>query len=530
MIRFPYMVVVTLLSILLCAHFSYAQCPPVACDQTNPGTTINSTFAGEVICVTSSPGGNINTNIAHNDVSIYVCVSGVTFNTITPKSGFLFDAGHSSSSVIVNSINYNEGDIEFRSSGGGRLIVLGANMNNGPVNFTSTNESELRLQFSISTANQINLEIDTNSSIRVNSNMTISDGNINVRQGGSFGVNGYFHGNGTDVSIVNYDSMYVDGEFYVQGANAFQNACGEGVLEVGGDFRLNSNSSLLNNGTIRASSTRINSNAGPITMGTGSKYIIAGAIEAQNTDDVFEYSGDAGECAYVEFGSVNNWNFDLSADSEIHYCGPAAGSRPGDATVSCTCNSTPVYCDPFFPVEFAYIRAYELGGVNKVIWATIQEENNSHFIVESSVDGVNFNEIGRVQGSGTTNQFISYEFVDASTYTSSVVYYRIKQVDFDGEYDHSSVASVYTSGTNLAQLVENPISAGSDILLLFSELGGTYNVKVVDAIGRLHTDQFVEVASDKLQTIGLHQGLAIGVYHIIINDGTQSQVIKVLID
>lgn len=512
-----------------CSLMVYSQCPPtgVTCDQTNPGTNINTNFAGEVICITTSPGSNINSNINHDDVKVYVCTGGVVFNGFSPRSGFEMHALNPSGVVGIGTVNFNNPNTYFYAEGGGELRMFGANMNSGPTNFYSGNESQLRLLFSINTANQVNVDIDTNSTGYINGNVTISNGDFNIRQGASLGVNGDFHGNGTNVRVINYDSVYVANEFYVQGTNAFQNACGESILEVGGDFRLNSSSSLINEGTIRSNSLRINSSAGPISMGEGSNFI-AGSIDAMNTKDAFEFTGGGGECALVDFTTINNWNFDLTADVKIHYCGPATGSKPGSATISCVCTSTPVYCDATLPVTFVYVKAVEGISGNRVLWATSSEENNSHFIVQRSLDGRVYEDVGVVQGSGTVTELTSYEFTDATSPMNENVYYRIKQVDYDGEYLFSTVVDVRTDRGEFVQIFENPITAGEDIKLLFGK-AGEYNVKMVDIVGRLYVDDYFDLVEGELISIKTDSDLFTGVFHLIISSGDESKVIKVLV-
>jgi len=80
---------------------------------------------------------------------------------------------------------------------------------------------------------------------------------------------------------------------------------------------------------------------------------------------------------------------------------------------------------------------------NKVIlkWKTASEINNSHFIIEKSYNAYHFSPIGNINGAGNSNQPIHYIFEDYST-DSAIVYYRLKQVDYDGQYDYSNIVSV----------------------------------------------------------------------------------------
>lgn len=67
----------------------------------------------------------------------------------------------------------------------------------------------------------------------------------------------------------------------------------------------------------------------------------------------------------------------------------------------------------------------------KLNWETSTELNNSHFIVERSVDGFDWEEVVKVLGEGNSVVNVSYTTYDNSP-LFGVSYYRLKQVDFDG--------------------------------------------------------------------------------------------------
>ncbi|NNE29807.1 MAG: T9SS type A sorting domain-containing protein [Saprospiraceae bacterium] len=68
-------------------------------------------------------------------------------------------------------------------------------------------------------------------------------------------------------------------------------------------------------------------------------------------------------------------------------------------------------------------------------WVTASEENNDYFEIQRSRDGVSFEAIAKVEGQGTTDKVNSYKFVDSSPLGKN--YYRLKQVDFNGQFDYS---------------------------------------------------------------------------------------------
>ena len=74
-------------------------------------------------------------------------------------------------------------------------------------------------------------------------------------------------------------------------------------------------------------------------------------------------------------------------------------------------------------------------------WAIATEKNCSHYIIEHSKDGITFSSIGEETGAGTTTERQDYDF----THDNPVIgmnYYRLKQVDFDGKYEYSTIVSV----------------------------------------------------------------------------------------
>lgn len=90
-------------------------------------------------------------------------------------------------------------------------------------------------------------------------------------------------------------------------------------------------------------------------------------------------------------------------------------------------------------------------------WTTASEINNDYFIVEKSIEGLNFEAIGKVSGNGNSVNLINYKFLDQNT-ESQVVYYRLKQVDFNGEFEYSPIIT-FSNKQNLKviQCYPNPV-------------------------------------------------------------------------
>jgi hypothetical protein len=84
-------------------------------------------------------------------------------------------------------------------------------------------------------------------------------------------------------------------------------------------------------------------------------------------------------------------------------------------------------------------------------WETASETNNNYFEIQKSDDGKNWVFVSIVQGSGNSTQEIKYQYIDNST-ESKLTYYRLKQVDFNGNYKYSRVISVSNCSEYFSEL------------------------------------------------------------------------------
>lgn len=66
-----------------------------------------------------------------------------------------------------------------------------------------------------------------------------------------------------------------------------------------------------------------------------------------------------------------------------------------------------------------------------ILWATASEKDNAWFIIERSADGINFEQIAKIAGSGNTSSPVYYNHKDSNP-NNGVNYYWIKQIDFNG--------------------------------------------------------------------------------------------------
>ena len=78
-------------------------------------------------------------------------------------------------------------------------------------------------------------------------------------------------------------------------------------------------------------------------------------------------------------------------------------------------------------------------------WSTETETNLSHFIVERSIDGINFSDAALVFAYDNTTTKSDYAFADnISKLQSAVVYYRISSIGSDGKNQYSDIRIIRT--------------------------------------------------------------------------------------
>ncbi|MEQ9298498.1 MAG: T9SS type A sorting domain-containing protein [Cyclobacteriaceae bacterium] len=101
------------------------------------------------------------------------------------------------------------------------------------------------------------------------------------------------------------------------------------------------------------------------------------------------------------------------------------------------------------PVELTSFEAINETGRIRLRWTTATELNNEYFQVLRSKSGTEWTGLGTVDGHGTTNEPQYYTFFDETAPVGSW-YYKLKQVDFDGAFEYSSIIRVYRGEEDFA--------------------------------------------------------------------------------
>lgn len=151
------------------------------------------------------------------------------------------------------------------------------------------------------------------------------------------------------------------------------------------------------------------------------------------------------------------------------------------------------------PVVWKSFTATKATDANILRWSTASESNNSHFEIQRSLDGKNYEAIAKIKGAGNSSKVVSYSFNDVKAPAAKTTYYRLKQVDFDGKSEYSKVVSIINveQKTGLGASLPNPFNTELNVTIN-AAASSLATVELMDMIGKTHhtsTEQLAEGAN-----------------------------------
>ncbi len=140
------------------------------------------------------------------------------------------------------------------------------------------------------------------------------------------------------------------------------------------------------------------------------------------------------------------------------------------------------------PIELLAFNAHVVEEHVELSWTTASEENNSHYEIERSVDGTEFNRVGQIDGAGNAVNINTYKFIDNRP-LSGYSFYRLKQIDINGNFDYSPIKSVHLNPQDLFEfsMSPNPIQSNQLLTLKHPNLVSEklYYINISDLHGKV---------------------------------------------
>lgn len=179
-------------------------------------------------------------------------------------------------------------------------------------------------------------------------------------------------------------------------------------------------------------------------------------------------------------------------------------------------------CSIILPVELVDFTANKIDSNVQLEWKTLSETNCDYFAIERSNNAVDWETIAVVEGADNSSALIEYTYLDKKPLMETS-YYRLRQVDFNGKYEHSDILSVNfeMQQQNEMSLYPNPTSG---IVRVFGK--GINDLSIMDFSGRMiELDSRIISSSKTSVTLDL-SSLASGVYLIVSPTETQRLIIN----
>lgn len=187
-------------------------------------------------------------------------------------------------------------------------------------------------------------------------------------------------------------------------------------------------------------------------------------------------------------------------------------------------------CSVVLPITLINFNAICRESHILLTWQTITEINNNFFTLERSADAKNWIEIATIEGAGNSNSIENYSFNDYF-FSDKTVYYRLKQTDFNGdfEYFNVAVANCLTNSATKVTIFPNPTNRFLNVEFNIDEQIN-YNLTITDLLGKMVFVENVANLKKGKNTINFDLNIVPkGIYLIKIELGNGYQMVEKII-
>lgn len=144
------------------------------------------------------------------------------------------------------------------------------------------------------------------------------------------------------------------------------------------------------------------------------------------------------------------------------------------------------------PIELLSFTARQSDEIVVLEWKAATELNNDFYTLERSYNGIDFDEIARVQGAGTSATETQYTREDYPAF-SGLIYYRLTQTDFDGTFETFDLVSVnFEKNSTRMELFPNPTNEEFVNVVLPRDIEGNVLLRVFSVAGETLFEQEYE--------------------------------------
>jgi len=183
-------------------------------------------------------------------------------------------------------------------------------------------------------------------------------------------------------------------------------------------------------------------------------------------------------------------------------------------------------------VVLTRFTASHQNGEVQVSWQTASELNNRGFFIQRALDGKSFEDITFVKGAGNSSTPTTYTYRDVRAFSgagANTLYYRLRQVDYDGKQQLTNLVIV-----KLANHIEAPVVYPNPfneqvVVTWNTQLSELLNITLTDLTGKVVLSQDVQVVSGVNQVVLTTSELTTnGVYFLKVSGASSSTYHKLI--
>lgn len=266
----------------------------------------------------------------------------------------------------------------------------------------------------------------------------------------------------------------------------------------------------------------------------GHNTINSGNVYSIPNDDVFRtyrffYLPSSGQAALLVDNSIV-WSYDGPDSRNLNWSGAGdlvvgllMDGNGADKTVFDNLMISSVTTSPL-PIELTRFDVEEENENTVAIrWTTASESNNDHFEIERSADGMNWNGIGKISGTGNSNSTTVYESMDYSP-LEGLSYYRLVQTDRDGNSTIFPAVSIERSfPITEISVYPNPVSERLTVRPGMAD--HSYSVELFDLSGRIYSSATMNNGTATIDVSSIPDGS----YYVAVKSGNNISSKQVMI-
>jgi len=259
-----------------------------------------------------------------------------------------------------------------------------------------------------------------------------------------------FEESSTNIEINIHDSVYLNNDYEGGNHNIFKIYSGS-YLIINGDLIINNHLHII--------------------VEEGGYFVINGNINMNN------------------HGSLEI-NGDLKADSIL---GNQHNTIEGVGNIDTDYIDDDIYNPDSLPIELYFFEVEILNDKIQINWTTVSETNNDYFTIYKSLNGLNWELLSHIQGAGNNNNILHYKYVDNNP-INGVIYYKLRQTDFDGKYKEFNIISIIYQKSNIKiknNIIDNP---NQEYIEIFN-LQGVLLYKGYDSLIDLNYNKIIIIRS-----------------------------------